>query len=116
MMSDDVWGRRPEGHPDRERQCAGCHVVWDSEETARTCEERHQRSGVAHVCAPPALDTWDHDDDDWTCPDCGQAWFVSSKNLCASCHRSDGPEWIRFSTGDGTLPPISVRRAWEGRR
>lgn len=64
-----------------------------------------------HECQPPPVPPLgDGDEDDWTCPECGQRWFVGSANYCPSCHRSDGPAWERSGTLDGFPPLIQVRR------
>jgi hypothetical protein len=58
----------------------------------------------------PPLATWPDHDEDWTCPECGQDWFVGRLNHCPSCLRSDGPKWERYGTGDGGFPLVTARR------
>lgn len=62
---------------------------------------------TGHLCTPPALDG-DDDDDDWTCI-CGQDWFVEYPG-CYACGRREPAQWVKFGTGDGTFPLISVHR------
>lgn len=64
---------------------------------------------MRHTCPLPDLATWDHDED-WTCPTCGQDWFVGRANYCHSCYRSDGAVWEQFGTGDGSFPHVSAVR------
>jgi hypothetical protein len=64
---------------------------------------------VSHTCKTPDLTAWDYDED-WTCPDCGQDWFVGYDNLCHSCYRNDGRRWEKFGVGDGMFPLVSVAR------
>jgi hypothetical protein len=77
-----------------------------------------------HTCQPPDLTNWDHEEDEWTCPECGQVWDVEALNYCYSCYRSDGYVWVKRvpytgPTTDGGFPLISVRRGgmtWGDRR
>lgn len=60
-----------------------------------------------HECEPPTpLSEWDHDED-WTCPTCGQEWFVGRENYCHSCRRSDGPVWEKFGVLDPNADPFT---------
>lgn len=63
-----------------------------------------------HECQLPIIENYVATDEDWKCPECGQDWFVGSKNYCYSCNRSDGPMWERYGTGDGGFPKIQVSR------
>ena len=107
------------GLPADDTPCPSCRAAvaetWDEDKSPDFGEAQE-----VHVCTPPAGPRLQGDyDAEWTCPDCGQAWFVGRKDACVSCHRDDGPEWARFGTGDGAFPLVSVRRGgmtWGGRR
>lgn len=51
-----------------------------------------------HQCTPPPIEDWADHEDDWYCPECPQVWYVGSRNLCTTCYRSDGPEWVRYGS------------------
>lgn len=58
----------------------------------------------AHACTPPEPT---RDAEDWTCPDCGQAYWVDDDH-CLDCGRSGPLRWRPFGTGDGTFPLVTV--------
>lgn len=58
-----------------------------------------------HKCKPPEPT---YGSDDWTCPDCGQSFFIDS-NHCRECGHSPGPTWEKFGTGDGKFPLVTTK-------
>ena len=45
---------------------------------------------------------------EWTCPDCGQAYFAIH-DTCGECHQPvGGPKFVPFGDGDGQFPLVST--------